>query len=400
MIIRKSEWVRRAILMLAILISGGNLILPRLPMLAAMAFLCLLSRDWVINFRRNMLPIWVLLSAILVLTMLRPSGADLSSTAVRYANFFGGILLLDVYLRAGGRALAGDLYAIGKFMAWQAIITLALAQFFGFLFIPVEVSETVYRTVLGLFNYHVMVDDVALRPDGFFYEPGVFQIYLNAFLYVALFVFGNWRQSLLALLAVLATRSTTGVAIGFTIVFWFLATRYINKGGLAVRIAKIFGAGVFIAAMGAVAAANISDKLSGESQGSFWARQYDLITGINIIAQHPLAGIGFNYDEYYRESADLGYADTELPDRITQDRGNSNGIIFLLYSVGIPLGIPFLVGMFRQSLFPDRFLVGIFLFMACLGESLVFTPFFLMFIFSGLLTRSRAARWAAAPAHG
>jgi hypothetical protein len=382
------------------LISGGNLIFPRLPMLAAMAILCLASRNWVIDFKRNMLPIWLLLSAVLMLTLLRPSGVDLLSTAIRYANFFGGILLLDVYLNAGGQALSRDLFAIGKFMTWQALITMVLAVFFNFLFLPIEVSDTLYFTVFGIFNYHVMVDDSTLRPDGIFYEPGVFQIYLNLFLYLALFIFRSWRWSLLGLLAVLATRSTTGVAIGLIIVFWFVATRYINSGSLPLRIAKVFGAGIFVAAIGAVAVVNVTEKVSGDSQGSFWARQYDLITGLNIIEEHPLAGIGFDYEQYYRASADLGYADTELPDRIIQDRGNSNGIVSLLYSVGIPLGIVFLIGMFRQTFFPERILVGIVLFIACLGESLVFSPFFLMFMFNGLLTRSRAPGGAAVPAHG
>jgi O-Antigen ligase len=396
LIIRKSDWIRRTILVLAMLISGGNLIFPRLPLLICIVFLYLVARDWVIDLRRNMLPIFLLLSAVLLLTILRTSGADIQSTAIRYANFIAGILMLDLYLRAGSRALIQDLYVIGKFMAWQALITMVLAHFFGFMFFPIEIADTLYSTVLGIFNYHMMIDDSALRPDGFFYEPGVFQIYLNVFLYLALFVFRNWRQVILAVLAVLSTQSTTGVVIAFAIIFWFIAMRYMNRGSLTIRVAKVAVAALVISALAAVAALNIQDKMTGDNQGSFWARQYDLLTGVNIIAQHPLAGIGFDYAQYYRASAELGYADTMLPDRITMDRGNSNGIIFLFYSIGIPLAIPFLIGMFRQSLLPDRALVGIILFLGCLGESLVFTPFFLMFIYSGLLMKDRVTRVAEA----
>ena len=376
------------------LISGGNLIFPRLPMLIGMVLLCLVARGWAIEFRRNMLPVFVLLAAVLVITVLRPEGADIESTAIRYANFIAGILLLDLYLHAGAGALIRDLYVIGRFMAWQALITMVFARFFNFLFIPLEISGTLYSTVLGLLNYHVMVDDVALRPDGFFYEPGVFQIYLNIFLYLTLFIFKSWPQRILALLAVLSTQSTTGVIIALTIICWFIATRYINRGSLASRVVKAGVAALVIGALTVVTAMNISDKFTGENQGSFWARQYDLITGLNIIAEHPVFGIGFDYDQYYRASSELGYADTMLPDRITQDRGNSNGIIFLLYGIGIPLSIPFLIGMFRQNLLPDRFLVGIALFLGCFGESLVFTPFFLMFIFSGLMMNQPVARVA------
>ena len=376
------------------LISGGNLIFPRVPMLVGIVLLCLLARNWVIDFGRNMLPIFLLLSAVLLLTVLRPAGADIESTAVRYANFIAGLLLLDLYLHAGTAALTRDLYVIGTFMAWQALLTMVFAYFLNYFFIPVEISDTLYSTVLGILNYHVMVDDNALRPDGFFYEPGVFQIYLNIFLYLTLFVFKSWKQRLLALLAVLSTQSTTGVVITFTLIFAFIATRYINRGSLLMRVAKGGVAAIALGALTVVAVNNISDKFAGGNQGSFWARQYDLLTGLNIIAEHPVFGIGFDYDQYHRASNELGYADTLLPDRITLDRGNSNGIVFLLYSIGIPLSIPFLIGMFRQNLLPGRFLVGITLFLGCLGEALVFTPFFLMFIFSGLLVKKPVARVA------
>jgi hypothetical protein len=391
MIIRKSDWIRRSALILAMLISGGNLIFPRLPMLVLMFLLCLAARNWVVEIRKNMLVIFLLLSAVLFMTLLRPSGVDLASTAIRYANFFGGILLIDLYLHAESGALARDLYAIGRFMAWQAIFTMVLAEFFGFLFFPIEIHDTLYSTVLGVLNYHVMVDDSALRADGFFYEPGVFQIYLNLFLYLTLFLYRSWSMRLLALLGVACTQSTTGAVIAFMLISCFAVTRYINRGSILARLAKFAVAAVFTAALAAVAAINISDKLTGDNQGSFWARQYDLITGINIITEHPWSGIGFDYEQYYKASSELGYAETELPDRITVDRGNSNGIIFLLYSIGIPLAIPFLIGMLRQSLLPHRFMVGAVLFLGCFGESLVFTPFFLMFIFSGLLTSGSRA---------
>jgi hypothetical protein len=127
------------------------------------------------------------------------------------------------------------------------------------------------------------------------------------------------------------------------------------------------------------------EKFSGDSQGSFWARQFDLLTGINVIMENPVIGIGFDYTEYYRAAAHLGFSDTPLTERITDDRGNTNGIVFLFYSIGIPLGIPFLVGLFRQQLLANRWMIGGALALSLMSESMIFTPFFLMFIFSGLL---------------
>jgi len=399
-IVRKSDLIRRSILILAILISGGNLLFPRLPILGLIVLLYLIARDWVIDFKMRMLPIIVLLTCIMMLTLLRPVGSDALSTATRFANFIAGLMLLDLYLLAGAEALRRDLFVILHFMAWQALLTVLLGQFFEFLFVSLPVNDTPYSTFLLLFNYHVLLDESysVVRPDGFFYEPGVFQVYLNVFLYLALFVFRSAWKSILAVAAVFSTQSTTGVLICLTLVFAFMATRYLSRGSLAVRVVKAFVAAMVIAALGLVAAANIQDKFTGDSQGSYWARQYDLLTGINVIEQNPIFGIGFDYEQYYRASSQLGFADTLLPERIIRDRGNSNGIIFLLYSIGIPLSIPFLVGMFRQTLFPNRGLIGVTLFLSFIGESIIFTPFFLMIIFSGLLIKRRA-RWVAQAAH-
>jgi hypothetical protein len=403
LLIRKSDWIRRSVLLLTMLISGGNLIFPRVPMLIAVIVLCLVYRRWVIGTRRSMLPVLLLLAVILLVTILRPSGADPQTTLIRYANFIAGLMLLDLYLAAGLALLLKDLQVIVRFMVWQALLTVPLAELFNPLFIPFPVEETPYNTFLGIFNYHVMLEqsNALIRPDGFFYEPGVLQIYLNLFLYVSLFAFGRRLEALLAALAVLLTQSTTGVLIACILLAWFGVTRYINRGSIALRVIKTLVGAVLIGAVVVVAAENFQQKLTGESQGSFLAREYDLVTGFNIIAVHPWLGIGFDYDQYLRTSAALGYSDVDLPERITSDRTNSNGIIQLLYSLGIPLSMPFLVGLFRQRFFPDRMLMGVVLFLAALGEALIFTPFFLMIIFSGLLLAEKADRRLRLPrAHG
>jgi O-Antigen ligase len=396
--IRKSDLIHRIVLFLAMLMSGGSLLAPRLPILIIIVLVCLAARDWTIDLRREMLPIVTLLAVIFLVTLVRVEGAGAESTAIRFANFIAALPLLDVYLRAGSGALQRDLYAILKLMVWQALLTVVLGEALGFLFIEVDVQDTVYHTLLGLFTYHVTLEEstALIRPDGFFYEPGVFQIYLNILLYLALFVFRNAFWSILAVAAVFSTQSTTGILICLILVGTFVTTRYITRGSLPARIAKVIAAIVLVVPLVYVASGNIRDKITGESQGSFLARQYDLLTGINVVTANPLLGIGFDYDQYHHAAGRLGYADTPLPGRMTEERTNSNGVVFLLYSVGIPLSIPFLVGMFRQRFFPHRVLMGIVLFLALMGESIIFTPFFLMIIYSGLLLRGHGARTAPA----
>jgi hypothetical protein len=60
-------------------------------------------------------------------------------------------------------------------------------------------------------------------------------------------------------------------------------------------------------------------------------------------------------------------------------------VISLAFTVGLPLFLVFVIGLFRQRFFPNRFIFGAALFMCFLTEALMLTPFFLMLMFSGLL---------------
>lgn len=383
---------RRWALFLAMLISGGLLLFPRLPLLGLMMVLCLVATDGRLPSLRRYWPAFLLLGAFVVVTLVRPGGLSLSSLASRSVFFFGSLLLLHAYVRApqGGLTLARDLRAILKWMSVQAIATIVLGHAAPFLFMPLQIDQATYQTFLLLFTYHITIEDASrlIRPDGFFFEPGVFQIYLNIYLFVELFVFRNYRRAALAVLAVMITQSTTGVMIcGLQ-----LATAFgqsLSKGKSNHKIAAVVLSLALAPAIGWAIYENINDKLYGTAQGSSWAREYDLFTGLNIIQQYPLLGIGFEVDRYLELSNQFGYLDTLLTEEATEDRPTSNGIIQLFYALGIPLGIPFLIGLFTQQLFPQRWLLGILFCMSLFGEALLFYPFFLMFIFSAFLARPR-----------
>jgi hypothetical protein len=400
MSLRPRDYFRRIALLLAMLISGGSLVLPRVPMLALMVIMAVLAGAKVFEVRRKVLPVLAVLAVILLLTLLRPAGVQFESLVTRFANFGAGLVLLELYLASGRAALWNDLRVIVHPMAYQAIATIVVGQIAKFLFVPFEIegSPYSYYTFLGVLNYHELyVEWVAnrigpVRPDGFFFEPGIFQIYLNLYLYLALFVFRSKRQSLLAAMAVLATQSTAGVVTCLILITSFLATEYVIRGRLAARVLKTVGGLIILTPLIVVVALNVTEKLSGDLRGSFWARQYDLETGLNVIAAHPLLGIGFDYKDYYGVAGPLGDSHTPLGASLTRDRGNTNGLVFLAYSVGIPLSIPFLIGIFRQRLFPHRLLVGSALSLFLMAESMIFTPFFLMILFSGMCYQSQSRR--------
>ena len=397
-----ADWLRRMALLLSMLISGGLMLFPREPLVLAIIGLCLAATGLRLPRWRPMWPLLALLAAVLVVTLVRPGPMSLASLVSRYAHYLAALLMVHMYLRAPAGALNRDLLFLLRPMAWQAILTVLLAHTLTFLFLPLVIGELQYRTFLLLFTYHITVEEIAgvTRPDGFFFEPGVFQIYLNLYLYLALFVLRKPRQVTLAVLAVFSTQSTTGLLICLILLGAALAQR-LNRGGFRHKAATAVLALALAPPLLVLSYENIADKFFGVSQGSSWARQYDLLTGINIVAEHPWLGIGFDVSRYLEAAGLVGFDGTLLTAEQLSDRPTSNGLIHVFYSLGIPLAMPFVFGIFRQRLFHHRWLIGGWLSLSLLGEALLFTPFFLFIVFSAFVAkRSTRARLPATVLQG
>ena len=141
--------------------------------------------------------------------------------------------------------------------------------------------------------------------------------------------------------------------------------------------------------LGNIAYINIEDKVTGESRGSSWAREYDFFTGLNIISEYPLLGIGFDHQRYLSLSPLRAYEDSNLSELGMENRSSSNGLVYLFYTLGIPLGSLFMWGLFRQKLFSHRLLIGALLSLSLFGEALIYTPFVLMIAFSAFTSIRR-----------
>jgi len=380
---------RQVALFAAILISGGLLSIPREPLLVIVLVVCFALRNPLRMFRPEFALIWLLLVAVGAVVLIGGESLQLLPITIRYANFVAGIALLMVYIEENRSTLADDLYLILKLMAFQAILTPIAAVLAGGLFTTFQVNDTTYNTLFYVFTYHELMQTGALlkRPDGFFFEPGVFQFYLNLFLFICLFVRKrSWVDIGLAALAVIATQSTTGAIIlvlqfGYAYLIWLKTANRRQKLGVFVFVP------ILLLPLTAYMAYNVSEKFYGVFRGSAEAREYDLRTGLNVAMEKPLTGIGFDYEKYFDVSARVGYREANLSrDNITE-RGNTNGIVVLLYSIGIPLALVFLLGILRQRLFRPGPLMAALILLSLVSESLSFTPIFLLLAFSGLLIR-------------
>ena len=390
---RRPVALRRLALLLAMLVSGGLMVFPREPLLLLIGVLCLVVTGGRLPSRKQVWPVLLLLVAVLVVTLVRPGPVSPGSLVSRYANYLAALLLLQVYLRAPAGSLVRDLRFLLQPMAWQALATVLLSHIMSGLFLPMKIGEQQYMSLLGIFNYHIVVDGLSAinRPDGFFFEPGVFQIYLNLYAYLALFVFRQPLQVVLAVAAVLCTQSTTGLVICL-ILLGTAFVQHLARGTLRRKVVTAALALVLAPPMLYLSYDNISEKLFGSAQGSSWAREYDLFTGLNIIADNPWLGIGFEVDRYLAASGRLGFEDTLLKSSQLDERPTSNGMVQLFYSLGLPLGAVFAWGLARQRVFRHRVLIALWLLLSLFGEALLFTPFFLMIVFSAFLVLPAARR--------
>lgn len=380
---------RRSTLVLGIILSGGNLIIPRVPLLFLLVGVALVALGHRPLPLQRLTTVFVLLGLIFIFWLIRPGELDIQSLSIRYANFIAAIFLLLVYIRKDKTQLAYDLAWLMPWIAYQTLLTFAIANSLPGLFTKIQNSEGAsFNTILFVFNYHNLIENSTglNRPDSIFFEPGVLQIYLNLYLYVCLFIIQRRKDAIISFIAILSTISTVGTIIAaIQISIYFLkiwrTARLRDRNKIALYF--IFLLPFFIG----ISIYNIDEKFNGEYKGSSMARKYDLYAGMEVIAEHPLIGIGFDHKRYIVETSNLPDSPSDIGYIIDPERQTSNGLLNITYSLGIPISLILLFGLFRQSLLPHKAAVGAIIFTCSLSEALLFTPFFMLFIFSGLILK-------------
>lgn len=370
--------------------SGGNKIIVGEVWLVLCAVCCLALLQWSIPLHKRMSTIYLWIGLVDVILIYQGGLSALPSVASRTMVFFTSILLIAVYMKRSLDQLMSDLFGFGRFMAIQAIITFTLGTFAPDLFIGININDITYRTILFVFTYHNL-DGVGIeyiRPNGFFYEPAVFQIYISIFLYLCLHWRFNIKWAIIGCIAQFTLWSTTGLLITITLLLLSAKRIYVSTPKSWRQVVVIaFAASLF--PIGYSVINNVAEKTTGDLRGSKFAREYDLNTGLSIIQQKPLIGIGFNTDRYLEYSNQLGVADENLNASLLLERPNTNGIIQTLYAIGVPLGGYLLIGLFRQKLFSNKIAMAVILVFSLYAEPLTFTPFFLLILLSWMLKEQR-----------
>jgi hypothetical protein len=217
------------------------------------------------------------------------------------------------------------------------------------------------------------------RSQSMFWEPGVYQLYLNIALHYFLFYTKQRFWVVMSLVGLVLTLSTTGIVIAsiqlIYSIFWKnLLTRR--------KIIYLILFMPLIASYYNLSTVVIEDKLTGASSGSFLARSFDFQNGLAVAVENPF-GIGF--DPYtYQDIAAINPFNIETP--LDTNRGQTNGILILIISTGWFWGLIFLYFTYRQRIFPQhKILFFIVLIFSLFSEPLFFSPFILLFTVSGMI---------------
>lgn len=213
-----------------------------------------------------------------------------------------------------------------------------------------------YRNYYELFfSYHY--NGVIPRFSGLFWEPGVYQIYLNIALF--LYVFGRKKNKFelgILLVSIVFCQSTIGYCI--TVI---LISIYFSQVGLFNKKEKsfvlIFG-GIVALIVSCIIVIQKVQVTSIYAAGSATLRFSDIKNGLSVFFNHPIIGTGFGNEREFVMSDMFG-------------RGSSNGLLSYAYMTGI-IGllfafIPFIYNFFkcRDKMRQFVWMVVIILFNCC-----------------------------------
>lgn len=389
----RRNWLSILLLFLVMMLSGGNHLFIRNPICVfiIITYGCRIYRIMG-GISLQYIPLriryfFIAFISVITLQVLIMKTLD-SAALATLSNLTTGLFVFTYYKLKGFDNLLKDITFLLKILIVWGLLSAVL-----YTFLPNIFQEYTFIDSYGdrrkishfafLFFRGTLSSDIS-RLSGFFWEPGIYQIYLNFFLIIQFSFYKQKWWIVAALLSVLLTQSTTGyISLSITLIYIAFRTFYRSKDRY-VAIAILFASILCLGYGYRIVKNNVTDKVSGKKSGSFFARQADVIAGITLTYKNPLIGIGANTDRYKQMRSKIS-RQGELSGAKTKNSGTTNGLISLMYIWGLPIAIWYLWGMCRQTIVGgSRWLITILLLLSLNSEPLAMTPFFLLFVYSGL----------------
>jgi hypothetical protein len=229
------------------------------------------------------------------------------------------------------------------------------------------------------------------RNQGFFWEPGILQAFLNMLFFLEAFVMKK-RKGILLLITflIITTYSTTGLILLLLQLFIYVKSE-MKKNIIILPIVLSLIIPIYL-----IFNLNIDSKVQGEKESSFQKRVFDLTQPVFIALENPLTGIGLDVFQFQniRQKFYISSNSVQSINSLTgidakvevSDKGSSNSIMFLLAGAGFPSAILLLAMFFKQQIVVEKkWLWMVIMVISVMSEPLLLRPFFFLFIVSGFM---------------
>lgn len=276
---------------------------------------------------------------------------------------------------------------------YLALINFILANTMSFLYrYSTSESGFIVHTIFCIFNYNSnfsLGPLVLYRNQGIFWEPGILQIISNILVFNILIEENkSISKAILPITIILTTFSTTGLMILFFI--FIVKYRNIIFSKRILKIQNIIPILLISVYFIPLMISNIEDKTSGNEKISYQLRMFDLLSGIQLIQENPILGVGMDSEKIKNElSKKTVYIDDK---EISEDRGNTNSIITLFISFGLPFAFLFLRAIYKQKVFCNYKVFFVIIMLSLASEPLMYNTFIVLLILSSLRYSSNIER--------
>ena len=232
-----------------------------------------------------------------------------------------GVLYID--FKSKGISINDYIYRVLVALAIITLLFYFLAEIIKF---PMSYFVVYSGNSYRYYNYYEIFftyyyNQVLPRLSGLFWEPGVYQIYLNWALFLYIFEEKENKRELLVLLSsIILTKSTSGYCIAAV-----LMVVYINKSRFFSKKNRMLLTIVGITFASIISAVVVYKKVQttgNDIYGSAFLRFSDISNGLSIFFKYPFTGVGFGNE-------------TEFMELDIHGRGISNGLISYAYMTGI-----------------------------------------------------------------
>lgn len=260
----------------------------------------------------------------------------LIARAVWFVMFFSSVL----YLEHIQYSFIEFLYKATVIISYFSLFMFVAIELFGIEF-PYRVAGNpylpfwVYWGGFSIFTGHPfnVFGLQFYRLASIFWEPGIYQIFLNIALYYCFFYCSRKKgiPFISLIINLLLTFSTTGYCIFVIIVaLWISRNKIFSKYKY---LMLIIGGTIAVLLVYFI----VLDKKTGAYSGSYNTRISDLIIGLQIFKQgNILFGIGYNNTGIFETTQGL-------------DRGSSNGLVTWLFTMGL-VGIAVVIFPFIKNI--------------------------------------------------